>query len=573
MRADGYACQAALPLPVGELSGLIDVLARPHRASPDALGGRGVVWRHHLPSVGDVVVKEYRRGGLWRFVTRRRYLCVGRTRPEREFANLIAARAAGLNVPEPVICLSRGWPFYRGWLVTRLIPGESLIEVAAAGGERLAPLMDELARQVRLLIETRIAHVDLHPGNVLVDTGGRLHLLDFDKARRFDGSPGELRDYYLFRWRRAVEKYSLPRALSTSLAEALLGPGAGAGAARPPRSLPDRAAILVVLMGSLGDVVRALPLVSILAGRRPRGQLTWIVDERWQEIVGLHPGIDRVIVFPKARTLRTVARLLGALRAERYDVVLDLQRHLRSGICSRLSRARRRIGFHPTNAKEFNHLFNNEYIESCPSRFSKLRHYLKFAEHLHLPVPDRLDFGLEALGTRHALPATVAAIPGPFVAVVMGSSWPSKDWPAGRYAELLSLLLRRTNGHAVLLGDESQQAIAASVGAAAGNPRVVNLVGRTSLLDLTAILQAARAAVGPDTGPGHVAAAVMTPYVGLFGPTDPKRVVPYGCDRLAVRSQVDCPPCLERECTREEGGCMAAISAEMVWEKLAPLLP
>jgi 3-deoxy-D-manno-octulosonic acid kinase len=221
VRVDSYACRLAHDLTGAEIQALVGALEKPNESGPGVLGGRAAVWRHEIPSVGAVVIKEYRRGGLWRYVTRRHYLRVGRTRPEREFEILLAASAAGLSVPDPVACLSRGAVFYRGWLVTRFIEGESLVEVGASDVDALAPLIDELTRQVRLLIENRIAHVDLHPGNVLVDVAGTLHLLDFDKATLFEGSAEELRDYYHFRWRRAVAKHGLPPILSERLTAGL----------------------------------------------------------------------------------------------------------------------------------------------------------------------------------------------------------------------------------------------------------------------------------------------------------------------------------------------------------------
>jgi ADP-heptose:LPS heptosyltransferase len=88
---------------------------------------------------------------------------------------------------------------------------------------------------------------------------------------------------------------------------------------------------------------------------------------------------------------------------------------------------------------------------------------------------------------------------------------------------------------------------------------------------LGATLAAAAAAVGPDTGAGHLAAALGTPYVTLFGPTDPSVVVPYRCESFAVRSPADCEPCRRRVCRRREGSCMKAITADAVWRTLGPL--
>ncbi|MFO7691671.1 MAG: glycosyltransferase family 9 protein [Vicinamibacterales bacterium] len=340
----------------------------------------------------------------------------------------------------------------------------------------------------------------------------------------------------------------------------------------PALTLAETPALLIVLMGSLGDIVRALPLASVVKHHRPGARLSWVADWRWRELVEAHPGIDRVVVFPRERTPSAIAAFVRELRRERADITLDLQRLLKSGLCSRVSGAARRIGFDPANAKEFNHLFNTEYIGARPPRLPKWRHYLAFAGSLGLPPPDHLDFGLGRLADRRLLPAAVGPIAGRFVALVMGSSWPSKDWNLEGYLGLASLISRETTYRMVLLGDSSRQDLAARIAAGVRGPEVVNLAGRTSLTELGATLGAARAAIGPDTGPSHLAAALGTPYVTLFGPTEPERVAPYGCEHLAVRSPVDCEPCRRRRCRRREGRCLDAITPAMAWRALEPLL-
>jgi len=225
-RIDGYTCHIAYPLSEDESRQLVVSLATPAvaRAVPPnggALNGRAAIWRHEIPSVGSVVIKEYRRGGMLRFIRRRHYLRVRTTRPEREFHNLRIARAAGLNVPDPVASISRGALFYRGWLATRFIHGRNLVDLVTADPGALPALMEDLTRQVGLLVRNRIAHVDLHPGNVLVGEAGGIYLLDFDRAVIFNKPIEELRQHYEVRWRRAVEKHGLPAVLADRFSEGL----------------------------------------------------------------------------------------------------------------------------------------------------------------------------------------------------------------------------------------------------------------------------------------------------------------------------------------------------------------
>jgi heptosyltransferase I len=288
----------------------------------------------------------------------------------------------------------------------------------------------------------------------------------------------------------------------------------------------DSRSVLFVLLGSLGDIVRALPLLSILRQNEPRARITWVVDSRWRELAAAHPAVDRLVVFPRTRTPAALARFLRELRSDRYDLALDLQRILKSGICSWVSGAPTRIGFNPRDTKERNHWFNNEWIAAYPPTESKLRHYLAFAERLGLPLPGTLSFGLDSLSDARRLPADVGRVAQNYVAVVMGSSWPSKDWSVDGYRDLVGQIVHMSTSAAVLVGASSHRALAGRVCANVGDPRVVNTVGCTSLAEMAAILGAARVGVGPDTGAGHVAAAMGTPYITLMGPTPASRVAP-----------------------------------------------
>jgi tRNA A-37 threonylcarbamoyl transferase component Bud32 len=226
-RVGRYRCRLVSDLPDDELRGLIAVLqgappARRVAASSRVLGGRAVILRFLLPSVGEVVIKEYRRGGMLRFVRRRYYVRNGTPRPERELNSLLAVRADGVNAPDPIACFSRGVVLYRGWLVTRFIKGRGLVEVCTADTAAADRLVDELVHQVRVLVRHRIAHIDLHPGNVYVGDDGRVYLLDFDRATLFDGTEEALRQRYDVRWRRAVEKHALPPVLAERFTRALL---------------------------------------------------------------------------------------------------------------------------------------------------------------------------------------------------------------------------------------------------------------------------------------------------------------------------------------------------------------
>ena len=327
--------------------------------------------------------------------------------------------------------------------------------------------------------------------------------------------------------------------------------------------------ILIILMGSLGDVARGLGLISHIKAQRPQSRITWLVEPNCADLVGLHPQIDNIIIFKRAWSAIAVWDLVQQLRKEHFDITLDLQRHLKSGFFSLLSNGTRRIGFHRKNAKEFNWIFNNEHIGYFSEKLPKLQHYFKFLGHLGFREPANVDFGLSQFQDRQHLPNGLSESRHPLVAVLLGSRWESKNWLVDGYLQLLQRIMATTDLRVALIGDRSQAASAQKISENVKTREIINLVGKTSLVELTAVLKFAAAAIGPDSGPGHLAAAVGTPYVALFGPTSPERTAPYGSEHLVVQANLNCIPCYKRQCPEQTKQCMHSISADEIMGKLA----
>lgn len=190
------------------------------------LSGRVKPVRAEIPGVGAVVVKHYRRGGVIRHLVRDLYLRAGKPRCRKEYEMLDAVRRLGVSSPEPLAWAARGRFAYRAFLVTREIPDQqSLSDIGVADPARCRFAIEKTAIYINLLLDHRIHHVDLHPGNVLVNEAGGVFVIDFDKARISRKSRERLRDTYLCRWDRAVKKYALPPDMTAQLSEALSGPG------------------------------------------------------------------------------------------------------------------------------------------------------------------------------------------------------------------------------------------------------------------------------------------------------------------------------------------------------------
>jgi len=328
--------------------------------------------------------------------------------------------------------------------------------------------------------------------------------------------------------------------------------------------------VLIVLPGAIGDVVRALPLLGRIRRGRPEAHLSWVVEPPSAPVLAAHPWLDEVIVFQRRQGVRAVPPLVRRLRGERYHVALDLGRGAKSALIARASGAPVRLGFARADAREGSWLLATQHLPAQGPERSKLEQFLSFGDALGLPaVP--VEFGLTPTAEEAAqADALLAGLPRPVVAACIGSSCPARRWIPERTASALDALLRRLRGGGLLLGTSADAAFAADVVRASRGP-VRDLVGRTSLRQLAALLGRCALAFGPDSGALHLAAAMGTPVVSLWGATSAARSTPFGWERLAVQGVSPCAPCFLRDCPIGRL-CMHTITVDMVLEKAAQAL-
>jgi heptosyltransferase-1 len=329
--------------------------------------------------------------------------------------------------------------------------------------------------------------------------------------------------------------------------------------------------ILIVLLGSIGDVVRALPLLGRLRRGYPAAHIAWAVEPKSRSVLEGHRWLDELIVYPRDEAPWSFLRFLRQVRNRRFDLVLDLQRHLKSGITTWVSGAPHRLGFARENAKEFNHLFSNQHIPFQPPMRLKLLQYQAFADTLKL-APGPIEFGLEPAAEELAFARELlAAAPAPRLGIILGSSWPSRWYFPEAIAAVAREIARPAADlaglHSVLLGGPAEARLASQVSACVPKLPLLNLVGRTSLRQLGAVFTQCAAAFGPDSGPMHIAAAVGCPVVSLWGATAPERSAPWGFSQFALKGEIPCHPCYLRRCPigRE---CMRRIEPQAVVEAL-----
>lgn len=329
--------------------------------------------------------------------------------------------------------------------------------------------------------------------------------------------------------------------------------------------------ILIIKPSSLGDIVHALPVLAAVRRSYPSAHIAWLVGANFEALLRSHPLIDETIPFDRAhygkmwRSWRAFAdfwRLVRDLRRRKFDLVIDLQGLIRSGLMAYFSGARQRVGF--AAAREFAWLFYSRRVRIPSSVKHAVEHNLHLAREVGLTI-EPVDFPLaitdaERDRARQLLESAADNRPVPRItAIVIGARWSSKIWPADRFTELIDRLHLEGEVRCVLLGAPSDRTISDEIIKRAGRPPL-DLVGRTNLRELTALLELAERVICLDSGPMHIAAALGKPVVAIFGPTNAAKTGPYSPLATVVSKPLACSPCYRRNCPLGHHACMKELT-------------
>ncbi len=194
--------------------------SKENRKPRTILGGRSSVLHTTIEDVGPVIIKHYTRGGFVSFFNRQRYFFAKKRRGQIEFEFMVHAKKAGVNVPKPFAYTSYGSWFYKAWLITKKIENaQNFVEICLNDLKKAITFLPEISENINKLIAASIHHIDLHPGNIIIDSSSRVYIIDFDKACYFTGKRKKLKKKYRQRWQRALEKYYFSDELSNLLLE------------------------------------------------------------------------------------------------------------------------------------------------------------------------------------------------------------------------------------------------------------------------------------------------------------------------------------------------------------------
>ncbi len=330
----------------------------------------------------------------------------------------------------------------------------------------------------------------------------------------------------------------------------------------------DKTSILILKPSALGDIVHALPLLASLRKSFPDRFIAWGVKEKFSELLEKHPYLDKVIVW-KERGFWKFAR---EIRQRRFDIVLDLQGLFRTGLITYLSKAPQRWGFSKEEAKERQFMFLNIRIQTkSPHIVDK---YLEFAEHLQ--AEKTIEFLIpEKESSREYISQyfqrTNISPNDKLIALIQGTGWENKTWRAERFAQLGRLLSLKENWKVMIIWgvEESEKAKAQKISKMASDKLLI--APQTTISQLVSLLKRCSMAVGGDTGPLHLAAALGLPVVGLYGPTPPSRNGPFTEKKEIIYHAPSCSPCWKKTCKSKNNECMDSIQVEEVMKSIENL--
>jgi len=343
--------------------------------------------------------------------------------------------------------------------------------------------------------------------------------------------------------------------------------------------------ILIVKLSAIGDVIHTLPALNAVRNYYPNANITWLVEEDAAPLVQGHKALDRVIVSKRKcwlkalrslsllSTIKEIYGFIKALRDTRYDMILDFQALLKSGMLIALARGRRKIGFGKgLEHMEHSYFFLNERIPAVDMEIHALTRGMMLINAVGIPT-NEIEYKLpvsnndrekvDELMKKHGINGVK-----PLIAINPVAKWESKLWPKKRFARLADMIIDEYDVKIIFTGGPKDRSIIQDI-LSAMKGRALNLAGQTTLKMLAALYEKTLLVVSTDTGPMHLAAAMGTPVVAIFGPTAPWRTGPYGSGHKVVRID-SCSPCFKRRC--ETIDCMAQISVDQVFEAVSKII-
>ncbi len=343
--------------------------------------------------------------------------------------------------------------------------------------------------------------------------------------------------------------------------------------------------ILILKPSSLGDVIHALPVLRLLKLHHPNAEIFWWIDSSLAPLIEGDPDLAGIVRFErkrwgKPRHWPEMFRSIRWLRAQNFDLVIDLQCLARSGAFAWLANGKFLVGL--DEVREGARGFYDLAVPRPSFYTHAVDWYLAVLPPLGVPVhknftwlPERPQIAADVKRKWPDVGVQASACPSPdtlkrelqprWIALQPGARWLNKRWPVQHFAELIRALAKKfPTARFAVLGGKDDAPLGERIFQAAPE-KVLNLCGATTLPEMIEWVRRCDLLITNDTGPMHVAAALGKPLVALFGPTAPERTGPYGQLQNVLRLNLPCSPCLKSDCHFEKPDeCLRALSPVQV---------
>ncbi|MGA7625050.1 MAG: glycosyltransferase family 9 protein [Candidatus Acidiferrales bacterium] len=334
--------------------------------------------------------------------------------------------------------------------------------------------------------------------------------------------------------------------------------------------MPDQNAsqrFLLVRLGSMGDVIHALPAAAALRDTFPQARIDWAIDPKWKRLLEGNADLNEIISADR-KSAAGMATTISSLRDAKYTCAVDFQGLYKSALLAFASGAPRRIGFQRSYAREG--LASLLYTEKLnPRGGHKVNHNLALVHAAGArDVPPRFPLCVSPEDVQQVTQELTQHDIAEFYVLNPGGGWRSKCWPPERYGELHRVLNQQFGWRGVVSYGPGEENLAQELVTAAGKPAPVAIPLNLGLL--MALMQRAKFLVSADTGPLHLASALGASVIGLFGPTDPARNGPYGGTAISVRNPRSSETTYRRGTSYSSA--MLSITVEQVMQAIKRLL-
>ncbi|MBI1325244.1 glycosyltransferase family 9 protein [bacterium] len=336
--------------------------------------------------------------------------------------------------------------------------------------------------------------------------------------------------------------------------------------------------VAIIKPSALGDVVMSLPVLNAARQAWPNARISWVINKGLVGLLEHHPAIDELITFDRKGFGEGIggamrfAKWLWSLRQHNFDMVLDLQGLLRSGLMSRATGAKYRVGL--AESREGSRWFYTHHIPTLKHKNEDIHavdRLMKVAETMGFvkPAAEPNFFWPRTLRSQAWARKTLEDLPRPWVGYTLGARWQTKRWPVEQFVKLVDQVQTSFGGSVILIGSPEDVELSKRFTAVAGNRfgRITDLAGKTTLPELQSMCGELDLLVSNDTGPLHVASAQGTPTVGIFTCTRPARTAAYAENTSCVTTKVDCAGNLLKSCSHTK--CFAELEPRRVYVAVA----